>query len=572
MKSRQFGRSLLLILIGYAVFGQAPATHAQSTNSWTSTAVDIPTGFGGFWDVAGNWSLGAPAITHSAILITNTVTKFVQFDDFVPAASATISNLVISAPATFFNTLNLTNVNSGPYQLRVLNSVTLGSGGKLSINTNATLSIEAPPGAGLSIDGEVSVREASLLLVTNSFTFVGRYGIGKMTVDGATAKLSTTIVGLTSNSVGTLTVASGGMFSSPAGLGAGGLAGSTGTIWVTGGQLDVTNGFIGVEVGSTITLSNGTINAANALSKESITLAGGTMTVPNSVIIGGVSNHTGSLIVTGGNLLADSTASNVVFVGATGPGVMTVSAGAARTCYAFVGAAPNSAGTLTVGGGSASVSSNLLLGSFGCTETGVVSVTSGALTVTNAAFNAVLEVRSGTFTASGGSVIIDRLVITNSCGRFIHAGSSLSILQRNLAPGMDADGDGLPNDWEDLYGLNPLSPAGNDGAAGDADGDGLTNAQEFSIGSNPVDPTSPFRISAIQREGDDIRVTWSTAGGTTNMLQVSPGADGGSYSNNFADLPPQLITIGAGILTTNRVEAGGATNSPARYYRIRLVP
>ena len=36
----------------------------------------------------------------------------------------------------------------------------------------------------------------------------------------------------------------------------------------------------------------------------------------------------------------------------------------------------------------------------------------------------------------------------------------------------DSDGDGLTNDWETLYGLNPNSAAGDDGATGDPDADG----------------------------------------------------------------------------------------------------
>ena len=49
----------------------------------------------------------------------------------------------------------------------------------------------------------------------------------------------------------------------------------------------------------------------------------------------------------------------------------------------------------------------------------------------------------------------------------------------------DSDGDGLTNDWETLYGLNPNSAAGADGAAGDPDADGLTNAAEQTAGSHP---------------------------------------------------------------------------------------
>ena len=49
----------------------------------------------------------------------------------------------------------------------------------------------------------------------------------------------------------------------------------------------------------------------------------------------------------------------------------------------------------------------------------------------------------------------------------------------------DSDGDGLTNDWETRYGLDPNSAAGMNGAAGDPDADQLTNAAEQAAGSHP---------------------------------------------------------------------------------------
>ena len=49
----------------------------------------------------------------------------------------------------------------------------------------------------------------------------------------------------------------------------------------------------------------------------------------------------------------------------------------------------------------------------------------------------------------------------------------------------DDDNDGLPDQWEELYGLNPNDS--NDANA-DLDGDGLSNTEEFDIGTNPLDP------------------------------------------------------------------------------------
>jgi hypothetical protein len=60
-----------------------------------------------------------------------------------------------------------------------------------------------------------------------------------------------------------------------------------------------------------------------------------------------------------------------------------------------------------------------------------------------------------------------------------------------------------------------------------------------------------------------------TVGGKTNVVQ----AGNASYTNNFMDIPgSQIIVTGAGETATNYTDVGGATNSPSRFYRIRLVP
>jgi hypothetical protein len=52
---------------------------------------------------------------------------------------------------------------------------------------------------------------------------------------------------------------------------------------------------------------------------------------------------------------------------------------------------------------------------------------------------------------------------------------------------LDPDADQLPSDWEALYGLNPNSSAGDDGATGDPDSDSSSNLQEFTRGTKPND-------------------------------------------------------------------------------------
>ena len=61
-------------------------------------------------------------------------------------------------------------------------------------------------------------------------------------------------------------------------------------------------------------------------------------------------------------------------------------------------------------------------------------------------------------------------------------------LQRGTDPlsGLDANGDGIPDDWEMLYfGTTAIDPNGDD------DGDGVTNRQEYLNGTNPKVKDNP---------------------------------------------------------------------------------
>ncbi len=121
---------------------------------------------------------------------------------------------------------------------------------------------------------------------------------------------------------------------------------------------------------------------------------------------------------------------------------------------------------------------------------------------------------------------------------------------------------------------------------GDYTGTGMSNTNKFLASFNPTNPAAYLHILSITNaNGTDINViylgangdsTWSPGiASRTNVLEFTVGLSDGSYSSNFVSANVTNILgggTGAGIVT-NMIDAGGATNAPSRYYRVRvLVP
>jgi hypothetical protein len=81
-----------------------------------------------------------------------------------------------------------------------------------------------------------------------------------------------------------------------------------------------------------------------------------------------------------------------------------------------------------------------------------------------------------------------------------------------------------------------------------------------------------LRIISAAQQSSDVLITWTTAGAHTNAVQATAGDGTGGYATNFVDIGAPVIIATSGDAMTNYTDVGGATNSPSRYYRVRLVP
>jgi ELWxxDGT repeat protein len=78
------------------------------------------------------------------------------------------------------------------------------------------------------------------------------------------------------------------------------------------------------------------------------------------------------------------------------------------------------------------------------------------------------------------------------------------------------------------------------------------------------------QITGLRRQGNDMSISWTSPGGLTNVLQTSAGNVGGGVTNNFADRSTPLVAPAGDMVLLTYLDVGGATNTAARYYRVRI--
>jgi hypothetical protein len=131
----------------------------------------------------------------------------------------------------------------------------------------------------------------------------------------------------------------------------------------------------------------------------------------------------------------------------------------------------------------------------------------------------------------------------------------------------DLDGDGMPNDWEQQHGLNPLSLAdasqdpdgdlvsnlgeyrlGTDPRVADTDADGATDGGELTSGTDPLDPSQAPPDGPVLRVGAD-SLQFTVAQGSSSQPRsfwvTNPGPGTLNWSASWAE-PWLLVSPGGG--------------------------
>jgi hypothetical protein len=495
----------------------------------------------------------------------------------VHAATITVTSTADNGAGTLRNAL-ASVANGDTINFTVAGSITLSTG-ELVVSNSVTIS---GPGPGsLAVNGNAASRVFHItnavtavisgLTITNgvvSGSFPSFLGAGIWN-DHSTLTLSNCIVignqvasgsggglfndGLSGNA--TLSIIASTFSGNVASSGGGGLynlsSGGTSVVTVVASTFSGNNGgsVNGGGIFNDVSGGHGTITVSNS------TFSGNECSGNGGAIANNAPTGTGTVTVVACTFSANSVGSESSGGGiynnggsTTGLAVLTVIA----STFSGNSAATSAGGSIYNSGPNAKLEiGNTIL------KAGATGGNIGASTATSDGYNLSSDNASGLLTNATDKINTDPLLgpLANNGGPTLTCAPlpGSPAIDRGKSFGLNTDQRGLPRPVDD--------PCITNATGGDGSDIGALETQTACVN---------LQITAITRETNNIRITWTTYIGKTNALQRTAGTPDGSYQTNaFTDIFTATNTAGT---TTNYLDIGGATNKAARYYRVRLVP
>jgi T5SS/PEP-CTERM-associated repeat protein len=420
----------------------------QAQKLWTS-----PTN--GLWREGTNWSGGtAPSITNIGnVLIGNANTKVVTIDSGTSSSNLTVGRLNLWGTNNGNNTLLMDNVTTnkplilgsqltigkgGAFDLinsavQVSDSLTISNGGSLNL-TNASLMMNASLGMFFNLYGGSATLDSGFIKIgdTNVHVRVGRSTSATLSIHGGDMQVGGHMILGDSgfnNSQGTLNMTGGTLaLNSFLSLGEG-MTGSTGIVFMTGGQLTVTNSG-----------TNGFIRVGN-LGKGQMVVSNAVVNLSSELSIGDNSASSGVVSLSDGAQLTVATNStNIVRIGNYGAGQMIVSNASLLLPDTSVGRHTGANGTLLLQSNAlAVITDDLSIGRFSG-ATGAVFMAGGQLLVTNDNTSIwVGREGMGQMTISNGNVLCRGMLVaavaTNTASGLLTVSGGQMLVASNFVVG-----------------------------------------------------------------------------------------------------------------------------------------
>jgi hypothetical protein len=133
---------------------------------------------------------------------------------------------------------------------------------------------------------------------------------------------------------------------------------------------------------------------------------------------------------------------------------------------------------------------------------------------------------------------------------------AVSSREARVLIGRDQDQDGIDDDWELDFGLNPYL-AGD--ASVDLDQDGFSNAQEYLAGTNPADAGSYLALGNVSKAGGNTEIQFRTRANRTYSIE---------YTDSLEAAQWQLLTNIEGSAQDTEIAVPDPSSQAHRYYRL----